>query len=221
MTHTVLDRTRAPAPPGTRSPQPSPKGHLLIDRRALLQTAFGAVGAYAVSVSGVTWLVGPRRAWAMEFQSFDPATADTLLQMARALYPHEKVGDAHYAEVVKALDGEVADQVSGSDDAKAALALYQDGAERLNAAAGGTFKDLDEEKKEELLKAEEASDAPEFFQAVRGKVVGVLYNQPAVWEIFGYQGPSYEEGGYLYRGFDDLSWLPDPPDEASPPAEDA
>ncbi|NJO38293.1 MAG: hypothetical protein HC871_12680 [Rhizobiales bacterium] len=50
---------------------------------------------------------------------------------------------------------------------------------------------------------------------MRGQVVNVLYNDHEVWKIFGYQGASFEEGGYLYRGFDDLSWLPEPPDEAS------
>ena len=58
------------------------------------------------------------------------------------------------------------------------------------------------------------------FQAVRGKTVVSLYNQPAVWEKFGYEGPSYPHGGYILNGFDDLSWLPDPPAEASPPAFD-
>jgi hypothetical protein len=28
--------------------------------------------------------------------------------------------------------------------------------------------------------------------------------------FLGYEGPSFEKGGYLYRGFDDLDWLPDP-----------
>ncbi|MDH3662884.1 MAG: gluconate 2-dehydrogenase subunit 3 family protein [Alphaproteobacteria bacterium] len=212
MTHTIVDRRRDEAPPI----RTSDKAHLLLDRRALLKTAFSAIGAYAVTVSGVTWLVGPRRAWAMEFEAFDADTADTLLHMTRALYPHEKVGDAHYAEVVKSLDAAVA----GADDPEAGLAVYADGVKRLNEAAGGSFADLDDDAKEAALEAEAASEDPGFFQAVRGQVVNVLYNNHEVWKIFGYQGASYEEGGYLFRGFDDLSWLPDPPDEASPPAQD-
>jgi hypothetical protein len=31
-----------------------------------------------------------------------------------------------------------------------------------------------------------------------------------VWELVGYEGPSYDRGGYLHRGFDDLDWLPRP-----------
>ncbi len=213
MTTTILER-RSETDPPTR---PSEKSHLLLDRRTVLKTAFSAVGAYAVTASGVTWLVGPGKAWAMEFEAFDETTAGTLLQMTRALYPHEKVGDAHYAEVVKSLDGAVA----GSEDADAALKVYSDGVARLNEAAGGSFADLDADAKEAALKAEAASEDPGFFQAVRGQMVNGFYNSPEVWKIFGYEGASYEEGGYLFRGFDDLAWLPAPPVEASPPAQDA
>lgn len=213
MTHTILDRRGDQVPPIRQSD----RSHLMLDRRAVLKSALGSIGAYAVTASGVAWLVGSGRAWAMEFESFDEGIADTLLHMTRALYPHDKVGDAHYAEVVKALDGDVA----GAEDPAASLSLYQQGVERLNAAAGGAFKDLDANAKEAALQAEASSEDPGFFQAARGKVVNVLYNSPEVWKIFGYEGPSYQEGGYLFRGFDDLSWLPAPPDEASPPAQDA
>ena len=35
-------------------------------------------------------------------------------------------------------------------------------------------------------------------------------NQKALWPKFGYEGSSFEHGGYLHRGFNDLDWLPDP-----------
>lgn len=213
MTQTILERRRDKAPP-LRQAETS---HLVVDRRAMLKTVFGAIGAYAVTASGITWLVGPGRAWAMEFEAFDKDVAGTLLHMTRALYPHEKVGDVHYAEVVKSLDGAVA----GSDDPAAGLRLYTEGVVRLNEAAGGSFADLDADAKEAALQAEANSEDPSFFQAVRGQVVNVLYNSHEVWKIFGYEGASFEEGGYLFRGFDDLSWLPAPPKEASPPAQDA
>ena len=47
----------------------------------------------------------------------------------------------------------------------------------------------------------------EFFQTVRGGLVTGLYNQKAVWPIFGYEGESYTQGGYITRGFDDISWI--------------
>jgi hypothetical protein len=36
-----------------------------------------------------------------------------------------------------------------------------------------------------------------------------LYNNPLVWRYFGYEGPSAHLGGYINRGFDDISWIPD------------
>jgi hypothetical protein len=31
-----------------------------------------------------------------------------------------------------------------------------------------------------------------------------------VWSLLGYEGPSYDQGGYAERGFGDLDWRPDP-----------
>lgn len=217
MTTTILERRAERDVQTDPRIRQSASSTLLLDRRAVLKTAFSAIGAYAATVSGVTWLIGPKRAWAMSFAAFDEQTADTLLHMARALYPHDKVGDVHYAGAVKALD----DGVEASEDKEAALALYKEGAARLLEAAGGDFAGLDADAKEELLSAEAASEDPSFFQAVRGQMVNGFYNSPEVWTIFGYEGSSFEHGGYLVRGFDDLAWLPAPPPEASPPAEDA
>lgn len=58
-----------------------------------------------------------------------------------------------------------------------------------------------------------------FFQKVKGTALVSLYNNKLIWRYFGYEGSSAEYDGYLNRGFDDLGWLPQPPDEASPEAE--
>jgi hypothetical protein len=49
------------------------------------------------------------------------------------------------------------------------------------------------------------------FELLRSTAVVELYDNPAVWKAFGYEGPSVHLGGYVSRGFDDLDWLPDPP----------
>ena len=46
-----------------------------------------------------------------------------------------------------------------------------------------------------------------FFQQIRGGLVTGLYNQKAVWPLFGYEGASFEQGGYINRGFNDINWL--------------
>jgi hypothetical protein len=201
-------RTHHHAP--AAAPPPVPVGFRL-DRRRFLKASLSAVGAYAVAVSGVTWLVGPDKAWAVEFDAFDPALAQTLLSMTRALYPHERLGDVYYAKVVKDLDAEA----SGFEDQQK-LDTMREGAAALDEACNGSFTGAPDDVR---YKALEGMAGSPFFQAVRGKAVVSLYNQPEVWALFGYEGPSFPKGGYLYRGFDDLAWLPNPPADASPPAE--
>ena len=150
----------------------------------------------------------------MSYDAFEPELARTLLAMTRGLYPHAFLGDVHYAKVVKDLDA----QAAGGFDDTAFIDLMRDGAAALDEAAGGDFAAVNAEEREPLLRRI-AESHPEFFQAVRGKEVVSLYNQPEVWAQFGYEGASYEIGGYLYNGFDDISWLPDPPPDASPTLE--
>lgn len=193
------------------APPRLPRG-VLLDRRRFLKASLGATGAYAVAAGGATWLVAPDKAWAVTYDAFDPDLARTLLAMTRALYPHEFLGDVHYALVVKDLDVEAA----GGFDDTAFIDMMRDGALALDEAAGGDFAAQSEEDREAVLRTISESH-PDFFQAVRGKQVVSLYNQPEVWGQFGYEGPSHEIGGYLHNGFQDISWLPDPPAEASTP----
>ena len=85
----------------------------------------------------------------------------------------------------------------------------------LDAAIGVPFAELSEGNQLEVLVARQDSA---FFQKVRGTMIVALYNNPLVWRHFGYEGASFEFGGYLDRGFDDLNWLPAPPEDASPKA---
>lgn len=192
-----------------RPVRPSAGRRFLQDRRRFLSASLAAAGAYVVAWEGVTWIVGPGRAWAAEMLVFEPAVGRTLLHMTRAVYPHEFLGDAYYAKVVQDLDAEAA----GFEDASKAN-LLRDGALALDEAVSGSFEQANDQQR---LAALEAIQTTPFFQAVRGKTIVALYNQPEVWKAFGYEGPSHERGGYLHNGVSDLSWLPDPPAEASPP----
>ena len=46
-------------------------------------------------------------------------------------------------------------------------------------------------------------------------MVSVFYNNKKVWDVAGYQGAAYDQGGYYLRGFQDADW-PQPPKDASP-----
>jgi len=55
-----------------------------------------------------------------------------------------------------------------------------------------------------MLKSIESTN---FFSTIRGGLVVGIYNQLEVWKRLGYEGSSFEHGGYLTRGFDDIAWL--------------
>ena len=128
-----------------------------------------------------------------------PATADSLLRMIRDLFPHDGLDDAPYRAVVAQLDTAAADP-----DTKA---LLVEGVVRLDAAGGGSWRSLAEAERVAALREMEATP---FFATVRPMALFGLYGNKAVWPRFGYQGSSWEYGGYIDRGFDDLDWLPEP-----------
>ncbi len=86
--------------------------------------------------------------------------------------------------------------------------MLQDGVASLDASAQGKWLDASDEVSLQTLKGMETTP---FFQTVRGALIGAdgPYNLPDVWKQFGYQGSSWQFGGYLNRGFNDIAWLPE------------
>lgn len=165
-----------------------------LTRRALLGRA---VAAGALTVTGVGFIAAPNAAWALEVSVITPAQMATLLQMARDIYPHDQVPDQHYAVAVKGYDAEdKKDMVAAGIAELDAAAVAQGHADYVSIGW--------EEDRVKVLQAVEASV---FFQTVRAGLVTGLYNQKEVWPIFGYQGESFSQGGYIERGFDDIDWL--------------
>ncbi len=129
-----------------------------------------------------------------------PAARSALVRLLRVAYPHDRFPDGPYERT--------ADDILGQLDASLwhRLVLTQ-GLETLDAAAGGSFADLDDQAALQLLRS--MADA-EFFRFVRGVAVVTLYNDHETWDLLGYEGESFSQGGYIDRGFDDLDWLPSP-----------
>jgi hypothetical protein len=164
-----------------------------LNRRDFLASSSVVVAGSALLVSAGGVLIGPNGAWAISPRAITTDEAATLVEMTRALYPHEKLDDAIYAKVVATLDEKAA-----KDSAlKEAL---QTGVAGLKA---GKWESLDADAREAALKKIETTP---FFQTVRGECVTGIYNNPDVWKIYGYEGPSAELGGYLHRGFDEIDW---------------
>ena len=90
------------------------------------------------------------------------------------------------------------------DDRRRRTQLEQ-GLRDLDVAGGAPFAELDAAKQLEVLRG---ISSTEFFEGVRSRVITSLYDDREVWSLLGYEGPSYDQGGYASRGFADLDWLP-------------
>lgn len=122
--------------------------------------------------------------------------SELLLRMLRVAYPHPDFPDDPYERTSKAVQ-----EASLTDD------VLADGLNDLDARADGDFLALDDEAATTVLQLIVNSD---FFRRVHATTVVALYDDHQVWDLLGYEGPSFDKGGYLHRGFDDLDWLPRP-----------
>ena len=168
-----------------------------VDRRTFVAGAT----ATAIIISGGA-LIHPREAWGFEPKILKPETMRTLIKMARDIYPHDRLADQFYAVAVKSYD-----EKSGKD--AALKAMVETGVAALDAMAQTKHKvgyagvGADSERVALLREFEK----DKLFGTLRGDLVVSLYNQKEVWPLFGYEGESASKGGYITRGFADITWL--------------
>jgi hypothetical protein len=122
----------------------------------------------------------------------------TITAAARIMYPHDALPDDVYARVGEKL-AEAAREGSGVRQ------TIEDGVAALNL--GRPFAELSADEQLETLERIEDSG---FFELVRSTAVVEVYSDQRTWRLVGYEGPSFDKGGYIHRGFNDLDWLPDP-----------
>ncbi len=172
---------------------------LLFNRRQLLKALFAST-----AVVGLTSQAAVPVASAKGGKGIDKKF---LLQMAKDIYPHDGfLDDKPYVNVVDGLIKE-----AGTD--AATDKLLTDGLTALNASAkkihGKSYTQISSYgAREALLRHIELGG---FFQKVRGGLLFGLYNNKDLFPKFGYEGSSHEHGGYIDRGFSDMTWLPQDP----------
>lgn len=130
--------------------------------------------------------------------------AAAVAALARTLYPHVALPDSVYARVPAKID-----EAAREDAAQART--VNDGVADLDGRGDQPFVERSAEQQLADAKAIEGSD---FFELVRSTAVVEIYSDPQTWKLLGYEGPSFAQGGYIDRGFNDLDWLPDPEQEA-------
>lgn len=129
-----------------------------------------------------------------------PVETDQLVPMlgviARELFPHDQLSDTRYEQIAQTF-----------------VAISYEPAQRLAVAVGGPhFATL--ASAERVTALQEQEHTPDF-QTFRMHVLMQIYGDLSITRTFGYEGPSLERGGYLHRGFDDLTWLPTPGSNAN------
>ena len=165
-----------------------------LTRRELLSRSIAAGASFVV---GAGYVASTDAAWALETEALKPETMATLIQMARDIYPHDHLADEYYAIAVKGYD--TAEAAEGVEAGIAGLNAASQGKGHADYLSIGWERD-----RVDILRSIEDSA---FFQQIRGGLVTGLYNQKAVWPLFGYEGESFSQGGYINRGFDDINWL--------------
>lgn len=156
---------------------------------------FILLGSASAAVIGAA--LGPKTARAAMDIGKDAESRALLLRMVRVMYPHARFSDAPYERTCDAI-------VGAANKSVGQALMFADGMADLRAAG---FADMADDAALAHLRTIE--DTP-FFQLARSTAVVALYNDHEVWELLGYEGPSYDQGGYIDRGFNDLDWLPEP-----------
>ncbi|PKF50726.1 hypothetical protein [Enterovibrio nigricans] len=162
-----------------------------MSRRQIIK--LGLLSASTALAYSSLGLVIPEKSWALTVNTLSAKQGEKLLSVCRLIYPHPNLSDTFYAASVESLDG----AASGNPQTRT---LIVEGLESLSEWES-------QSQTQRLAQLNHIAQSP-FFQTVRGNMVVSFYDNPKVWPKFGYQGPSFPKGGYLYRGFDDIDWLP-------------
>lgn len=181
------------------------QARVVLTRREWLKGTGILIGTLAVSSSLA--MFAPSHVWALELQHLDTHQGAVLLAMVKQVYPHKTLDDAVYALAVKDLDAK----------AQRDAAVRQQLADGVRALDKNT-PDGDWTKQSPDAQARDvaAMAGTPFFETVRGTAVVSLYSNTLAYQHFGY-GASEGDGGYLFKGFNNLAWLPDPPAQDSGP----
>ena len=121
--------------------------------------------------TGGTIICAADYAWALSTTAIDGHTAETLLVVARQLFPHDRLGDQYYAVMVDSLDKQAAGD-------PALRKLLVDGVGRLDSARGIAWVQLSNGARDAVLKSMEGS---EFFATIQnGHHQQSLYQPPGL-----------------------------------------
>ena len=158
-------------------------------------------GAIATSVYASIWSIDSAKAKITAGSNKEDK--ELLMKMVRTLYPHDRFPDGPYIRTTE-------DVINKGNSSPENAVMLQEGIDQLKSA---NFSKLNFQESTDYLAS---MGRTAFFEHVRGTTTVTLYNDKETWELLGYEGYSFDKGGYINRGFNDLDWLPEPRIEEHP-----
>ena len=127
----------------------------------------------------------------------EPEDRKLIASVVRAMFPHDRFPDGPYLRTADAVIKKALGSPASALELRSGLAaLKQVGFEKMS--------------KSEALAYVKSMEGSPLFSLVHGTTVTGLYTDSEVHQLLGYEGSSFEKGGYIDRGFNDLNWLPEP-----------
>lgn len=135
------------------------------------------------------------------------AQGANLIRMIQDIYPHPDILKlSHYEAIATTV------MANAEADADMANGLIE-GLDRIDAKAqelfGVPYAEIEDPDAREGLLRHFQHDG--FFQGVRWTAYFGIYDNKDVWPLLGYEGSSVEHGGYIDRGFSDITFVPEGP----------
>lgn len=125
-----------------------------------------------------------------------------LVRVARDIYPHDRIPDSLYLQALFPYDTAAAKDYALKQVLTMGVADLDSSAFQI---ARCRYSELPEEGGRIAILKQHEHGA--FFRRLQADLLYALYNNKTVWHLLGYEGSSWEKGGYLHRGFDDIDWI--------------
>ena len=122
----------------------------------------------------------------------------TTAALLRTAFPHDRLPSQFYAGAALVYLSEIDATPAGKAEHDRGLAL-------LDRSRIAPFAELPTVIQRGLVAK---IDQEPFFKALLWRGAELVYRDPRVWALVGYEGSAIEHGGYKDRGFDDIDWLP-------------
>jgi len=129
---------------------------------------------------------------------FSSADSDIIHKFIERLLPVEGIDNSVFSDITTGLLNSAENDVGLRESLKSCIQSLQD-------LTQNNWLNTEPQKQIAMLKQLETEA---WFLDISIRAKGAMFYNPNLWKLINYTGPSFEDGGYKYNGFDDIDWLP-------------